>query len=391
MLRQLLSVAVLGLIPSVTPGQAPTATPASVSARAVEPQAPTLGRSEITALVEEEQKIVSPRGIQKLVSVQINGTTQWLSICGNDSRNPILLFLHGGPGATEMATAWTFQRAWEDYFTVVQWDQRGAGKTLVANDRDALAASMTIKQMTSDGAEVVRYLQKTYGKKKIFLLGHSWGSVLGVALAQEHPEWFYAYIGVGQVVSVQENEALGYNFAVEQARITHNQAAEEELAAIAPYPGPPTALTLDKVVTDRKWVTYFGGMQYGRTEVGYVDRLAILSPTYTKREVAAIEGGEGFSMGVLAPELLAVNYQSTTRFNCPIFLFEGRHDWDVPYTLASKWYTRLKAPYKQLVWFEKSAHMPMLEEPGHFLLHLVTEVRPIAIRAGDPPSTDRKP
>src|ERR1700691_5814898 len=97
-----------------------------------------------------------------------------------DRDNPILLFLHGGPAAPEMPTSWTFESPWEDYFTVVQWDQRGAGKTYASNDPKALAATMTVKQMTSDAEEVVRYLQNTYGKKKIFLLGHSWGSVLGV-------------------------------------------------------------------------------------------------------------------------------------------------------------------------------------------------------------------
>jgi len=375
---RLLCIGVLGVTPLVALSQAPNVPESQASQHAVASEGSILPRSEVTGLIADEQKIVTPHGVQQLVPVEINGTKQWLSIRGSDARNPILLFLHGGPGAPEIATSWVFQRPWEDYFTVVQWDQRGAGKTLVANDRSALPASLTVKQMTSDAAEVVRYLQKTYGKKKIFLLGHSWGSVLGVELTQQHPEWFYAYIGVGQVVNIQKNESLGYQFAVEQAAATHNQAAERELAAIAPYPGPLAALKVENVGIDRKWLTYFGGMEYGRTEADYVDKMAIFSSNYSEREVAAIEEGEGFSTAILAPELLGLDYESVTDFKCPIFLFEGRHDWAVPSTLSADWYGRVTAPSKQLVWFEDSAHMPMLEEPGRFLLHLVTDVRPLA-------------
>ena len=371
MISKLLFVAAVALAQLSAVSQSPTAISAA-------PAGTSMPRSEMVGMVAEEQKIVSPHGVQQLVPVKINGTTQWLSIRGNDVRNPILLFLHGGPGAPEMPLSWMFQRPWEDYFTVVQWDQRGAGKTLVANDRDAQAASLSIKQMTTDGAEVVRYLQQTYGKKKIFLMGHSWGSVLGVEMAQQHPECFYAYIGVGQVVNVQKNEVLGYNFAVEQAHTTHNQTAEQELAAIAPYPGPLAAITAKKIGTDRKWVSYFGGMEAGRTDVSYVDRMAIFSPEYSEAEVAAIEDGEGLSTVALAPTALGVNFESTTRFKCPIFLFEGRHDWTVPQALAAAWFGQINAPSKQLVWFENSAHMPMLEEQGHFLLQLVTNVLPLA-------------
>ncbi|MGI4831026.1 MAG: hypothetical protein ACRYFU_22980 [Janthinobacterium lividum] len=178
-----------------------------------------------------------------------------------------------------------------------------------------------------------------------------------------------------------QNESLGYNFAFKQAHAVHNQAAEQELAAIAPYPGPLAALTAQKVQTDRKWVTYFGGAEYGRTTVDYVDNLALLSPDYSQQEVAAVEDGEGFSAALLAPQLPGMDYESTTHFKCPVFLFEGRHDGTVPYSLAATWYETLTAPAKHLIWFENSAHMPMLEEPGHFLLHLVLDVRPLADEA----------
>jgi pimeloyl-ACP methyl ester carboxylesterase len=118
---------------------------------------------------------------------------QCLSVCGPDRRNPILLILQWWSGIANEAGGTTRSR-------VQEWDQRGAGKTFAANDPDIVAPTMTLGQMTSDAEEVVRYLQKTYSKKKIILMGHSWGSVLGVRLSQAHPEWFYAYVGVGQIV-----------------------------------------------------------------------------------------------------------------------------------------------------------------------------------------------
>ena len=241
------------LMLAAVPGVAQTQSSQPASAKTEVQPAPQsmLSRKEVTGIIAASRKIVSPNGVEELLSVPINGTTQWLSIRGRDRRNPILLVLHGGPGSPTMPAAYTFQNPWEDYFTVVEWDQRGAGKTYASNDPKAVAPTMTVEQMVSDGEEVVRYLQKTYGKKKIFLLGHSWGSLLGVELAQRHPEWFYAYLGVGQMVNMQKSEKIGYDFALEQAREHHNSEAEKELLAIAPYPGAADNLTIARISEQR--------------------------------------------------------------------------------------------------------------------------------------------
>jgi pimeloyl-ACP methyl ester carboxylesterase len=244
--------------------------PAHPPIAAPQTQPATMSRQEVTDIIAATRKIVSPDGVEDLLPVMINGATEWLSIRGRDRRNPVLLFLHGGPGSPAMPEAYTFQSPWEDFFTVVQWDQRGTGKTYAANDPKALASTMTIEQMTSDAEEVTRYLQKRFAKRKIFLLGHSWGTVLGVALAQRHPEWFYAYLGVGQFVNLKKNEEEGYQFALDQARAHQNIDAERELLALAPYPGAAGQLTFDRIGAQRKWLTYYGGMTYGRTNFGLV-------------------------------------------------------------------------------------------------------------------------
>ena len=342
-----------------------------------------LSRKEVTGIIADSRKIVSPNGIEALTSIPVNGTTQWLSIRGRDRRNPILLYLHGGPGSPTMPDDYTFQSPWEDFFTVVQWDQRGAGKTFAANDSKALGPTMTIAQMTSDAEVVIRYLQKTYGKRKIFLLGHSWGSVLGVELAERHPEWFYAYLGVGQMVNLRRNEAEGYQFALAQARVTHNAEAEKELLALAPYPGPPDSLTFDRIGVQRKWLMYYGGLTWGRKDFMYDANARELSPDYTQAEVNSTNAGSLFSVTYLLKPLEAVDFEDITTVKCPVFLFEGRHDYAVSHTLAAAWFDHLHAPQKKLVWFENSAHMITQEQPGWFLYYLVTDLRPLAARAGD--------
>ena len=343
----------------------------------------TYSRNEVTAIIANNRKIVTPNGVEKLVSVQIGGSTQWLSIRGKDKRNPILLFLHGGPGLTFMPSDWAIQGPWEDYFTVVQWDQRGAGKTFGSNDPKVIVPTMTIEQMTDDASEVVSYLRKTFGKQKIFILGHSWGTILGVAVAQRHPDWLYAYVGVGQYVNAMRNEEDGYQFALSQAKEHKNAEAVKELEGIAPYPGDLDKLSFEKIGTERKWVGFYGGLAYGRTDLDFDNDLATLSPDYTEQDIANIGAGAGYSVSYLFTSLFRLNIESATTFQCPVFLFEGRHDYATSHALAEEWFTRVKAPAKKLIWFDNSAHMVMEEEPGKFFFHLVSDARPLAARVGD--------
>jgi pimeloyl-ACP methyl ester carboxylesterase len=343
------------------------------------PEAP-LSRQEVQAILASSRKIVTPGGIEETLPVPINGSTQWLSIRGRDRGNPILLFLHGGPGSPTMPAAYTFQSPWEDYFTVVQWDQRGTGKTFAANDPAALAGTMTFEQMLKDGEEVVRFLQHRYDKRKIFLLGHSFGSMLGLNLADRHPEWFHAYLGVGQVVNTIRSEAESYRFALGEARRFGNAKAIHELTALAPYPG---TLSLARIDGEHKWVSFYGGLAYGRTDFSFDANAWSLSPDYSTRELDAIGKGSRYTFDHLIGTLVSADYEAMTRFQCPIFLFEGRHDETTAESVATEWFARVEAPAKGLVVFENSAHMVMQEEPGRFLYHLVTDLRPLAVKAGD--------
>ena len=155
-------------------------------------------RAYLQHLAREELAIRSPNGVQEGGFVVIGGIKQWVQIRGEDRDNPVLLFVHGGPGGSTlpMSSGW---RPWEKHFTVVQWDQRGTGRTY-GETGDAIAPTMTLERMTQDGIELAQYLRTHLHKDKIVLVGHSWGSFLGIHIVKQRPDLFCAYVGVGQVV-----------------------------------------------------------------------------------------------------------------------------------------------------------------------------------------------
>ena len=347
-------------------------------AQSADGAAPAFTREHAAGIVGNFRKIVLPRGIDERLEITVGGTQQWLSVRGRDSRNPVILFIHGGPASPEMQTSWTWAGAWEDYFTVVQWDQRGAGKSYVANDPAVIGPTLSLKRISEDAAEVVQYLRQRYQKDKVFVIGHSWGSVVGLTLAHEHPEWLYAYVGMGQVISGPENEGFGYRLTLQQAETLKNTDAIKELKAIAPYPEADGSLTVEKITLERKWSVSFGGLSYGRKDLDFYSDLAELSPDYSLADVAAVDQGAELSLPRLLPDLINFDFTNVTRYGCPMFMFEGRYDTTTPSQITADWFKRVLAPKKGFVWFENSAHMIEVEEPGRVLLHLVEDVRPLA-------------
>jgi pimeloyl-ACP methyl ester carboxylesterase len=341
---------------------------ASLPAQAAEPR----------AIIEDLQKIVTPNGIDQRMTVAIGGIAQSITVRGRDRDNPILLFLHGGPAAPEMPTSWTFESPWEDYFTVVQWDQRGAGKTYAANDPARVGPTLSVETMERDTQEMVQYLRTTYHKDKIFVMAHSWGTILGLELAEQHPEWLYAYVGMGQMIDSRASERLGYEATLKAAQDARNAQAIKELKAIAPYPEADGAVPLDKINIERKWSVVFGGLSWRRDTYAYYDRASALSPDYSDADLAAVDKGSALSLPALLKEMMAADFTHVTTFRCPIVIFNGRHDDTTSSKVTADWFAHVRAPTKKLVWFENSAHMMQIEEPGRVLVHLVEDVRPLA-------------
>jgi len=326
----------------------------------------------------EARRIVAPDGVSEQRVVRLGGIDQWVSVRGRSKNNPILLFLHGGPGYTSIPSSWLHFAPWEEYFTVVQWDQRGAGKTYALNSPDAVKPTLNIDRIVADAEELVAHLRKTYGKDRIVLVGHSWGTVLGARLAYEHPEWFYVYAGIGQLVDTQRSEKLGYEETLRRARADGNARAIADLESVAPFPDPPgTPFDVARLDKERTWLAHYGGYVWPQGD-GWDGAIGRYSPDYSAADAKARDDGLRLSLDALWPSINALDYTKYRQFRCPIVMLQGRHDTNVSSTVLAQWYATIEAPDKKLVWFEQSAHMPFEEEPGRFLVSLVRDVLPFA-------------
>jgi pimeloyl-ACP methyl ester carboxylesterase len=178
------------------------------------------------------------KGVDEASYVSIGGIEQWVTIRGQDRRNPVLLFLHGGPG--DVTSPWSFATfaPWEANFTVVQWDQRGAGRTL-SKSGPSVAPTMTLDRMSQDGIELAEYLCKHLGKPKAILVAHSLGTVLGLSMIRQRPDLLFAYVGTGQVADETRNYAAAYDALLKKAQTTSNQQALDELKSVGPSPNYP--------------------------------------------------------------------------------------------------------------------------------------------------------
>jgi proline iminopeptidase len=335
-------------------------------------------RAVIQERIRTAQTIQVPPGVDSMEAVDIGGIKQWIHIRGRDRRNPILLYLHGGPGTPMMPFAYTFQTYLEGAFTVVEWDQRGAGKTYFANDPKVTTPTIDYDRMTADALELVDLLRKRFDQPKIFLIGHSWGSMLGLPLVHAHPELFYAYVGTGQVVNARENERTGYQHVLEEARRRGDEKAIKELQNIAPYPDPVTGILGPKQQVVRHWEFRYGFALYGKTSLTReMLRLAIVSPDYSLHDFYYFvaeptqEVLNGWIDGFDAAKLGA-------DFQVPIFFILGRNDWQVPGVLAEQYLATISAPTKGFFWVERASHSPMVEQPEEFAKIMIEHVRPLA-------------
>jgi proline iminopeptidase len=339
-------------------------------------------RAEAVAIVRELRRIVAPTGLQATEWVPIGGQRQAVAIRSQDLRNPVLIYLHGGPGFVEMPLGWWYDRGWDEYFTVVQWDQRNAGKSYVANG-PADPATLTPDRFQADAEELVQWARRRFCKRRVFVLGHSWGSVLGLRLAAAHPDWLHAYVGMAQLTDGPESERRGWAWTLARARADGNAAAVRELEALRPYAAGTAPETLERIMVQRKWLNHYGGAAWRRTGGEFEAAAMALSPEYSDEDVRLAFRGQPAVSRAMLPPILATDLTGIRTLRVPMVLLLGRHDVNLSSDVSAAWFARLRAPAKRLVWFERSGHHLTSEEPGKLFRTLVDDVRPIAVRAGD--------
>ncbi|MEG3122413.1 alpha/beta fold hydrolase [Sphingomonas sp. GB1N7] len=300
----------------------------------------------------------------------LGGARQVVNVRGADRANPILVFIHGGPASPEMPLAWSFQRPWEDFFTVVQWDQRASGRSYRLEDPATIAPTLSSERYRDDAIELIELLRKRYGQRKVYVLGLSYGSVIGLSVAIKRPDLLRAYIGVGQVIDGRDNERVGFEWTLAQAKANKNAAAVAALEALEPYPGDGP-LSVARTMIERNWNIHYGGLVAYRPEADWYFHLGRLSPLYTTADRQAWDAGSELTMKMVWPALIDFSFKRIDRLDVPIYLFLGRHDYTTPAPIAADWLAHLHAPQKRAIWFEHSAHLSFVEEPGRMLQALL--------------------
>jgi pimeloyl-ACP methyl ester carboxylesterase len=296
--------------------------------------------------------------IDELKQVSLNGIHQWIYVRSQNKENPILLFLHGGPGFPGIGVAESFQAELENRFTVVQWDQRGAGKSYSPT---IPPESMTIQQFISDVAALINYLNRTINKQKIYLAGHSWGAMLGMLAAKQYPELFQYVISIGQSINLQLTLEARIPFLLDEAQKRGDAEVPQKIEA-AKQNGFGELFQ-----TQYDYVMKYGGGFYGRSDGNLLFEIISSKCTlYSDAEKMSIGKGMEFS-GLLYQDIFAVNLmEQVTKIEVPVLFISGKSDMLCPRELTTKYYEILEAPSKQIIYFEKSAHFPFLEETEKF-------------------------
>jgi len=362
------------LAPSCVPAPAPVGPDMSQveSTISVPGAAATVTVPAMPAGATPIDETISAASIDSLEEITLGGVEQWILLQGSDITNPILLVLHGGPGYAIMPLFHECTPGLEDHFTVVNWDQRGAGLSWAP----AISIeSMTLDQFISDAHQLTAALKDRFNQEKIYLLGHSLGTVFGMLLIDEYPQDYHAFVGVGQVVDIIENEQLGYDFALREAKVSGDTDAIRQLERVGRPDEDGFYLDDSGYEVTASWVGYYGGDLYGKTSTDEIEEFLLSSDIYAD-DGWRLEKGWEFSQVLFNDETLwHLDFRSQAReVDVPVFFFAGRHDYDTPSELVEGYFYALGAPYKEMVWFEDSAHFPFYEESDRFVDMMVTKV-----------------
>ncbi len=303
--------------------------------------------------------IDSSESIAILEEVEIGGVEQWLLMRGEDRSDPVLLWLHGGPGSSLMPASWYFDRKLEKDFIVVHWDQRGSGKS---NSWHFDYEELTLEQYVQDANEVTAYLKQRLDKDKIYIIGYSWGSRFGLRLAERYPEDYFALISLGQVVSPMRDHVVTYRRVMEKAS---QQSNEKDIERLETLGTPPFTEHADYTVLREMAQQYGGGTDYSFIMLGW---LGIQSSEYRLRDYILFLKGYLNGLKAMWEESITFNaFSEAARLELPVYFLIGAKDLYTPIELVREYYEFLDAPMgKELIVFEDSGHAPFMSEPEKF-------------------------
>jgi pimeloyl-ACP methyl ester carboxylesterase len=313
-----------------------------------------------------------PGSIATLEKVETNGSEQWISIRTKDVNNPILLFLAGGPGGSQLVTERRALGALEDHFVVVNWEQPGAGKSFHAVD----ISTLTPERYVTDGITLVNYLRERFDEEKVYLVGESWGSALGVWMVQRDPELFHAFIGTGQMVAFLENDVMCYDFVMDLLQEQGNFEKMEQLKQQGPPPYYGKGLAMKESAFLTETFSYMNADPNIHDD-GFNTFQDLAGSEYGLYDKVNWFRGILETMDVVYAQLWDVDFRTqATELGAPVYFLIGRHDVNAPPVLTEQYFEILNAPHKELIWFEHSGHNPWVTESEAFVDVIVNQILP---------------
>lgn len=290
--------------------------------------------------------ISGEKSIAVLEKVQLGGTEQWITIRGQDADKPVLLYLGiGGPGAGGFPASALVLKPLEEHFVVVNWDQPGTGKSYGAVPIETL----TVDKFISDAHELTLLMKERFGEKKVYVLGLSWGTILGTKLVQQYPQDYYAYIGTGQMVNTTENDRIGYRLALQLAQDQGDQRLAQRLAGYGEPPYSGEGMALKYAAYNNVLFDYMGSAN--------LQTVLLLVPQFA-REYGLVDKvnfarGLAQSFAVVYPQLQDLDFTvQAAHMEVPIYFLVGRRDVNAVAALVEDYYNLLQAPYKELIWLD---------------------------------------
>lgn len=310
-------------------------------------------------------------GINESMYVDINGTKQWINIYGKDINNPVLLYLHGGPGSSTSEIDYVITRKWADVYTIVTWDQRNCGKSY---DKNQNSIELTRDIFMTDGKEMTEFIIDYLSVEKISLLGHSWGSIYGANLALEYPEYYYCFIGTGQLIDMLENEKAFKDEAALWA------AGDEDSIALVNQL-TPEKLTMEHLEARNALMQKYGyGMMKDGSDYNLVSTV-IFNPNYSILDWIKLFSRDMsvYSAFVMSEEFQSFSLNGRFDYEVPYYNINGDMDYQTNYKLAQEYFDRVNAPFKELYIMEDTTHGLLESKSEEFsgIIHQIAENQPL--------------
>lgn len=311
--------------------------------------------------------------IHQMREVNLGNANQWFSVRGSRADLPLLLFLHGGPGSPQAGAQRRFNRELEEHYLVINWDQRGSGKSY---DSSLSPETMNIEQLLSDAHQLVQLLLNDFSKQKLFIMGHSMGALLGMLFIHRYPELVHAFVGINQPVNRTGEETRSYNYCLQKAMEKNIQRALQQLEQIGP-PQMGSYSKMDDLVIQRKWLTRLGGVTHRKNALS-INIHCLLSSHFSWKDRLNFMRGFTYTMRHMWQEFNQVNlFDAAPTYEVPLVFIKGIHD-KIVHDYIDPYSQYIDAPYKEVIEFKHSGHLACFEEAELFNKLMISRIRQMA-------------